>query len=132
MDDLSYPNHRMKSKQFSRNSGNLRPNGKRSSTQGAVGGHAYQVRTVSHTEPPHRLMGCTQRWQRSQALSSVRDSRSTVWLHCTKTPGQPPPTPPPSQKCWLALTPLTTLSYPSLILDPPGPPQEGLGGDKTC
>lgn len=57
MDDLSYPNHRMKSKQFSPNSGNLRPNGKRSSTWGAVGGHAYQVRTVSHTVPPHRADG---------------------------------------------------------------------------
>jgi len=70
-----------------------------------VGGHAYQVRTVSHTEPPHRADG----------------------VH-TETP----PTPLPSQKCRLALTPLPTLSHPSLILDPPGSPQEGLGGEKTC
>ena len=132
MDDLSYPNHRMKSKQFSHNSGNLRPNGKRSSTQGAVGGHAYQVRTVSHTEPPHRADGVHTEMAAvtGPVLSEGQQVHRLAAQH--QDPGQPPPTPPPSQKCWLALTPLTTLSSPSLILDPPGPPQEGLGGEKIC
>lgn len=129
MDDLSYPNHRMKSKQFSPNSGNLRPNG---SVQpwGAVGGHAYQVRTISHTEPPHErgLMGCTQRWRRSQALSSVRAGK----VHCLAALHQEPwPTTPnatPSQKCQLADTSSHPVS-PSLILDPPGPHSGTWGED---
>lgn len=60
-----------------------------------VGGHAYQVRTVSHTEPPHRADGVHTEMAQvtGPVLSEGQQVHCLAALHQDPWPTSPHPTP---------------------------------------